>query len=179
MYSHRSCFWKIAQCRSRLYCVNWSHISSETVRLHGTVTQNRTYTILVILWTFNLPSCQYPGQYSEWSFNTPIETQIKWINCKGRTHADRHTDNTTQCLQTATIGTELLHMNKTCRSDSSVCFRQLPQIPYSREYKKTFYHIFSLQEGVLTLCVIRKHPPSLPLQFSYDELGTNSPFIFG
>jgi hypothetical protein len=48
---------------------------------------------------------------------------------------------------------------------------------YSRyrihEYKKIPCHIFSFQEGVLTLCVIRKQPS----QFSYDELGTNSPFI--
>jgi len=64
--------------------MNWSHVNSETVRLHGTITQNRTYTILVVLWTFNLPSCQYPGQHSECSFNTPIETQIKQINCKGK-----------------------------------------------------------------------------------------------
>lgn len=29
-YWHTSSFWKTALSRSRLYCVNWSHISSET-----------------------------------------------------------------------------------------------------------------------------------------------------
>jgi len=54
-----------------------------------------------------------------------LKHKLSELIAKGRTHADRHMDNTTRCLHTATRETELLRMNKTCRSDSSLCFRQL------------------------------------------------------